>query len=108
LDGDNVPDSNSQIVADNAVHADLLVSASVVGQNHANGFFPLFAANDDRVGTEELKFVHFPLRECDYGVVIVDGLFDDESVGLALCFEDRRGEIILGLFWVCWFCHSCY
>ena len=55
-------DSDAEIVADNAVHSDLVHGACVVAEHHAHCFLALLALDYDRVGAEQLQLVHFGLR----------------------------------------------
>ena len=45
----------------------------------------------DRVAPEQLQLVHLGEREGHHGVVIVDGVLDQQSVGLVLFVEDGGG-----------------
>lgn len=53
---------NAKIVANDAIHADFLVGACVVGQNDANRLLPLLSLQNHRVAAEQLQLVHFRLK----------------------------------------------
>lgn len=48
----------------------------------------------DGVTPEELELVHLLLTEGHDRVVVVDGLFDHEAVGLRLRVEDGRCQLL--------------
>ena len=43
LNGDDVSEADAQVVADDAIEADLVVANRVVGENDANGLATFFA-----------------------------------------------------------------
>lgn len=113
---DDVAEAQAEVVADDAVHADLLVRAGVVGEDDGDGVAALLPLHEHRVPAEQLELVHLRLSrsslalsgprrrreeeegdlgEGDDGVVVVDGLVDDEPVGLLLGVHDGRGQVLL-------------
>ncbi len=90
--GDDVAQTNPEVISDNAVHADLLVGHRVVAEHDADGLLSLLAFEQDGVAAEEPELVHLGLREGDYGVVVIGRLFDDQPVGSGLLVEDGRGQ----------------
>jgi len=80
-DGDDVAETNSEVVSDDPVHADLLVGDGVVAQDDADRFLPLLSLEENGVSPEQSQLVHLGLGKRHDGVVVVDGFFDNESVG---------------------------
>lgn len=95
LDRNNVRQMNAQIIAHNAIHADLLVGAILVRQHNANRFLASAALQQNRITAEQLQLVHLGLRQSDNGIVIVQCLFDQQPVGTVLALQDGGGQIIV-------------
>ena len=55
LDGHDVPETDPEVVPDDAVHADLVVSDGVVRQHDAHTLLPLLALEEDSVAAEQLN-----------------------------------------------------
>ena len=62
-DRDDVAETNSEVVSDDAVHPDLLAGDGVVAEDDADGLLPLLALQQDRVASEQAEFVHLGLRQ---------------------------------------------
>ena len=85
---------DTEVVPDHPVHADLLIRDGLVGEDDAGRLLALLALEQDGVATEQLQLVHLLLRQSHNGVVIVDGLLDDEAVGALLALQDGSGQVI--------------
>ena len=90
--GNDVAQTNPEVVSDDAVHADLLVGNGVVTENDADCLLPLLAFEQDGVAAEEPELVHLGLREGDDGVVVVGRLLNDQPIGSSLLVEDGCGQ----------------
>ena len=96
-DRDDVAETNSKVVSDDSVHSDLLVGDGVVAQNDADGLLALLALQQDSVASKQTQLVHLGLREGDHRVVVVDRLFDDQSVRPGLLVQDGGGQPLVAL-----------
>lgn len=94
LNGDDVAQTDAQIVSDDAIHADLFIRTLIVGQNDADSFLATLSFEQHRVAAEELQFVHLRLREGNHRVVIVDRLVHQKSVWSVLLAQDRCRQIL--------------
>lgn len=94
LDRDDVRKSDSQIVPDDAVHANLLVRASVVREDDAHGLLATLSLEHNRVPAKQLQLVHFCLGQGDDRIIVVGRFLDDEPVWPVLFAQNRRCQII--------------
>ena len=92
--GDNVAETNSEVVADNSVHPDSLIGDGIVREHDANGLFAFLSFQQNCVATEKLKLVHFGLGQRHHRVVVIGGLLDNQTVGLLFLLEDGRGQLL--------------
>ena len=94
LDGHHVPEPHTEVVPHHAVHPDLLVPHGVVRQHDADALLPLLPLQKDSVAPEQLELVHLGHGESNHGVVVIDGILHNQSVGPLLLVENSRGELV--------------
>ena len=98
LNGDNIPQPQPQVVSHNSVHPDLLITDRVVRQNNADALLALLAFKEDlqilmsnaiiffilpyRVTPKQLKLVHLSKGESHHGIIIIDCVLNNQTVGL--------------------------
>ncbi|KAJ6261999.1 LOW QUALITY PROTEIN: hypothetical protein Dda_2800 [Drechslerella dactyloides] len=76
VDGDNVAQSDSQVVSNNPVDSSAAIFQVVVCKDNHNGIPSLLALDEDCVATEELEGLHGVVGQGNDGVVIVGGVGD--------------------------------
>ena len=55
----DIAQSDSQVVADHSIHANLFIRDRIVGQHNADSLLPLLAFENDSITFEQLELVHF-------------------------------------------------
>ena len=81
-------------ITHHSVHSDLVVCHCVVRQHDADTLLPLLALQQDGVSSEQLEFVHLGHGESHHGVVVIDCILHNQSVGSLLLVQDGRGKLI--------------
>lgn len=94
LDRDDVRKADTQVVANDTVHADLLAGAGFVRENDANSLLPAFSLQQDCISAEQLQFVHFGLRQTNNRIIVVCGIVDDQTIRTVLALQDRACQVI--------------
>mmetsp|Transcript_33468 Transcript_33468/g.109659 ORF Transcript_33468/g.109659 Transcript_33468/m.109659 type:complete len:203 (+) Transcript_33468:2238-2846(+) len=87
MDGNDVTEPATEVLAHDLVQADLPIFQVLVGEYDANGVLAFLALDQHIVAAEEIQLLHLRLRQSDDGVVIVQCLLDDQAV---------RGPLLLG------------
>mmetsp|Transcript_17930 Transcript_17930/g.32454 ORF Transcript_17930/g.32454 Transcript_17930/m.32454 type:complete len:503 (-) Transcript_17930:149-1657(-) len=99
--GDDVRESDAQILTYDLVHSHTGIVARFVGQNDAYRVLPLFSLDEDGITAEEGELLHLGWGEGDDGVVVVRGIVHHEAVRGALFAEDgifHVGVFVLGFY----------
>ena len=77
---DNIAQADSEVFANNLVHADFALFAKFVRKDDANSVFPLLALDKHSVSTKELKLVHLLKIQRHDAVVVVNSLICEVNV----------------------------
>lgn len=97
LDRDDVRKADPQVVANDAIHADLLVGACFIRENDADGFLAALSLQQNCVSSEQLQFVHLSLRQTNDRIIIVCGIVDDETVWAVLALQDCGSQVFVSV-----------
>lgn len=95
LNRDNIRKADTQIVANDTIHANFFVGASFVGKNNANGLLATFSLQQHCVSSEQLQFVHFGLRKTHNRIIIVCGIVDDKTVWAILALQNCSRQVLV-------------
>jgi len=77
---DNIAQADSEVFANNLVHADFALFAKFVRKDDAYSVFPLLALDKHSVSTKELKLVHLLKIQRHDAVVVVNSLICEVNV----------------------------
>mmetsp|Transcript_1727 Transcript_1727/g.4031 ORF Transcript_1727/g.4031 Transcript_1727/m.4031 type:complete len:777 (+) Transcript_1727:352-2682(+) len=83
-DGNDVGQTDSQVLSDHLVHANVGVVAGFVRQDNANGIASLLSLDQDGVATKELELFHLGGTQANDRVVVVGSIVDNQPIGTAL------------------------
>lgn len=79
VNGDDITQSDAEVVSDDAIDARNAVLNLFVGEHDQCGILPLLSLDDNDITTEELEEIHSVGRKCDDGIVIIDGIVNDQG-----------------------------
>lgn len=97
VNGNNVSETDAQVVADDLVDANLGLLNVVVGENNQHGVAALLALDEHGVAAEETELLHGGSVHGKNRVVVVGGIVDNELVGRRLFPKDGKRGRVLGV-----------
>mmetsp|Transcript_4701 Transcript_4701/g.7322 ORF Transcript_4701/g.7322 Transcript_4701/m.7322 type:complete len:212 (+) Transcript_4701:1611-2246(+) len=82
-DRDDIAQTDTQVLTNNLVHANVGIVAGFVGQDDADRIASLLSLDQDRVTSEEFQLFHFGGTEGNDRVVVVGGIVHNQTVRTA-------------------------
>lgn len=110
MDGDDVAETYSEVPANDFVDSDFRLFTGVVHENDADSVATLLALQTaaiegqksrgkclekDGVSTEQLKVFHRLRVQSHHGIVVVNGVINDKTIGSFLSIQNSGTEIFL-------------